>query len=143
MQAKQGDRIRVHYTLKDANGKVIESSKESAPIEFTIGEGKVIPGFEKGITGMKQNESKTIAIPPEDAYGPRDEKKVFEFERKNAPGDFDPRVGDTVLMHRPDGKSIPVTILSITEKGFLMDANHPLAGKELTFELELVEIVKK
>ena len=142
MQAKQGDRIKVHYTLKDANGKVIESSKESAPIEFTIGEGKVIPGFEKGIAGMKPNESKTIAISPEDAYGLRDEKKVFEFEKKNAPEDFDPRVGDTVIMHRPDGKSIPVTIVSITEKGFLMDANHPLAGKELTFELELVEIVK-
>lgn len=143
MQVKHGDRVKVHYTLKDAKGRVIESSKELAPIEFTIGEGKVIPGFEKGILGITLNETKTIIISPEDAYGLRDEKKVFEFERKNAPGDFDPRVGDTVRMHRPDGKTVPVTVIAVTEKGFLMDANHPLAGKELTFELELVEIVGK
>ena len=143
MQVKHGDRVKVHYTLKDAKGRIIESSKELAPIEFTIGEGKVIPGFEKGILGITLNEAKTITISPEEAYGLRDEKKVFEFERKNAPGDFDPRVGDTVRMHRPDGKTVPVTVIAVTEKGFLMDANHPLAGKELTFELELVEIVGK
>jgi peptidylprolyl isomerase len=143
VQVKHGDKVKVHYTLKDAKGQVIESSKELVPIEFTIGEGKVIPGFEKGILGITLNETKTIIISPEDAYGLRDEKKVFEFERKNAPGDFDPRVGDTVRMHRPDGKTVPVTVISVTEKGFLMDANHPLAGKELTFELELVEIVSK
>ena len=143
MQVKHGDRVKVHYTLKDAKGQIIESSKELAPIEFTIGEGKVIPGFEKGILGITLNEAKTITISPEEAYGLRDEKKVFEFERKNAPGDFDPRVGDTVRMHRPDGKTVPVTVIAVTEKGFLMDANHPLAGKELTFELELVEIVGK
>jgi len=142
VQVKHGDRVKVHYTLKDAKGQIIESSKELAPIEFTIGEGKVIPGFEKGILGITLNEAKTITISPEEAYGLRDEKKVFEFERKNAPGDFDPRVGDTVRMHRPDGKTVPVTVIAVTEKGFLMDANHPLAGKELTFELELVEIVK-
>lgn len=143
LQAKHGDRVKVHYTLKDAKGQVIESSKETAPIEFTIGESKVIPGFEKGILGIAINESKTITIPPEEAYGLHDERKVFDFERKNAPGDFDPRVGDTVKMHRPDGKSVPVTVVAITEKGFLMDANHPLAGKELIFDLELVEIVGK
>jgi len=142
MQAKQGDRVKVHYTLKDAKGQVIESSKETTPIEFTIGEGKVIPGFEKGILGSTVNESKTITIPPDEAYGPRDEKKVFDFERNKASADFDPRVGDTIRMHRPDGKSVPVTVVAITEKGFLMDANHPLAGKELIFDLELVEIVK-
>lgn len=143
MQVKHGDTVKVHYTLKDAKGQVIESSKELAPIEFTVGEGKVIPGFEKGILGITLNEVKTITICPEEAYGLRDEKKVFEFERKNAPGDFDPRVGDTVRMHRPDGKTVPVTVMAVTEKGFLMDANHPLAGKELTFILELVEIVSK
>jgi peptidylprolyl isomerase len=142
MQAKQGDRVRVHYTLKDANGELVESSKEFQPIEFIIGEGSVIPGFEQGIIGMKPDETKTVTISPENAYGPRDEKKVFEFERKNAPQDFDPRVGDTVKMHRPDGRSVPVTVRAVTEKGFLMDANHPLAGKELIFELELVDIVK-
>lgn len=142
MQAKQGDKVKVHYTLKDANGQVIESSKDFPPIEFVIGEGTVIPGFEKGIIGMQPTEKKTVTIPPDDAYGRHDEKKVFEFERKNAPGDFSPRIGDTVKMHRQDGRPIPVTVVKITDKGFLMDANHPLAGKELVFDLELVEIVK-
>jgi peptidylprolyl isomerase len=142
MQAKQGDRVKVHYTLKDSNGELVESTKGSQPIEFIIGEGTVIPGFEQGIIGMNTDETKTVTISPENAYGHRDEKKVFEFPRKNAPGDFDPRVGDMVKMHRPDGKTVPVMVTAVTEKGFLMDANHPLAGKELIFDLELVEIVK-
>lgn len=142
MKAKSGDKVKVHYTLKDANGEVVESSLNSQPLEFTIGEGRVIPGFEKGITGMAATETKTITIPPEDAYGLRDEKRMFEFERKNAPGDFDPQIGQTVQMHRPDGKAVVVTVMSRTEKGFMMDANHPLAGKYLTFDLELIEIIK-
>ncbi len=142
MPAKKGDKVKVHYTLKDINGKVVESSVNTHPIEFIIGEGKVIPGFEKNMIGMKPGDARTVTIPPEDAYGPRDEKKVFEFDKNNAPGDFDPRVGQTLKMHRPDGKSFTVTVLSRTEKGFMMDANHPLAGKELNFDLELVEIVK-
>ena len=142
MPAKTGDKVKVHYTLKDSNGEVVESSLQTLPIEFTIGEGSVIPGFEKNILGMEPKETKTVKIPPEDAYGHHDEKKVFEFPKKNAPGDFDPRIGHTIQMHRPDGKAVIVTVLSRTENGYMMDANHPLAGKELTFDLELVEIVK-
>jgi FKBP-type peptidyl-prolyl cis-trans isomerase 2 len=142
MQAKNGDRVKVHYILKDSKGDVVESSYEMQPIEFKIGEGNVIPGFEKGIIGMKKTETKTVVISPEDAYGPHDENKVFEFARKNAPGDFDPQIGRTVKMHRPDGKAVVVTVIGRTEKGFMMDANHPLAGKELTFDLELLEILK-
>lgn len=141
MQAKKGDRVKVHYTLKDSKGDLVESSRDSQPIEFTIGEGNVIPGFEKGIIGMAITETKTVTISPEDAYGRHDEKKVFEFERKNAPGDFDPPIGQSVKMHRPDGKAVIVTVVGRTEKGFMMDANHPLAGKELTFDLELLEIL--
>lgn len=142
MQAKKGDKVRVHYTLKDAKGDTVESSKGQMPIEFTIGEGSVIPGFEKAVTGMKTGETKTVRIPPEDAYGPHNKDKIFEFDRKNAPSEFDPQIGQTIQMHRPDGKTFVATVLERTEKGFLMDVNHPLAGKELTFELELVEIVK-
>ena len=142
MAAQQGDRVRVHYTLKDVQGKVVESSRDSIPIEFVIGEGKVIRGFERNIVGMKAGSSTTVTIPPEEGYGHRDEGRVFEFSRKNAPGDFDPQIGQTVQMHRPDGKSVVVTVLSRTEKGYMMDANHPLAGKELIFDLELIEIVK-
>lgn len=142
MQAKDGDTVKVHYTLKDSNGNVVESSRDTQAIEFTIGQGTVIPGFEKGIIGMQAAETKTVVIAPEDAYGPHDEKKLFEFQRKNAPGDFDPPIGQSVKMHRPDGKAVVVTVVGRTEKGFMMDANHPLAGKELTFDLELVEILK-
>ena len=142
MPAKKGDKVKVHYTLKDINGNIVESSVNSIPIEFTIGEGKVIQGFEKNILGMESHDTKTVTIPPEDAYGTRDEKKVFEFDKKNAPGDFEPQIGQSIQMHRPDGKSFVVTVLSRTDKGFRMDANHPLSGKELIFDLELVEIVK-
>jgi peptidylprolyl isomerase len=143
MPAKKGDKVKVHYTLKDTNGNVVESTADSDPIEFTIGEGKVIPGFEKNIVGMKPNNKKTITIPPEDAYGLHDEKKVFEFARERAPEQFDPQIGQTVQMHRPDGNSFLVTVIKKTDKGFFMDANHPLAGKELAFDLELVEVVKE
>lgn len=142
MAARQGDRVRVHYTLKDARGKVVESSRDGIPIEFVIGEGKVIRGLERSIVGMEPGSTNTVTIPPEEGYGLRDEKRVFEYSRRNAPGDFDPQIGQTIQMHRPDGKSVVVTVLSRTEKGYIMDANHPLAGKELVFDLELVEIVK-
>ncbi|GBD95855.1 MAG TPA: peptidylprolyl isomerase [Nitrospirae bacterium] len=142
MPAKNGDKVKVHYTLKDANGEVVESSINTGPIEFTIGEGKVIPGFEKNIIGMEPEDTRSIKIPPEDAYGPHDEKKVFEFDKKNAPEDFSPQIGQSIQMHRPDGKAFVVTVAGRSEKGFMMDANHPLAGKELVFDLELVEIVE-
>jgi len=142
MQAKNGDKVKVHYTLKDVTGNVVESSVNSMPIEFTIGEGRVIAGFEKNVIGMNPKDTKTVTIPPEDAYGTREEKKVFEFDKKNAPGDFEPQIGQSIQMHRPDGKSFVVTVLGRTDKGFKMDANHPLAGKELIFDLELVEILK-
>jgi FKBP-type peptidyl-prolyl cis-trans isomerase 2 len=142
LKAKTGDLVKVHYSLKDAKGNVVESSRDLAPIEFTIGENKVIPGFEKAITGMAPGETTTAVIPPEDAYGPRDDKKIFEYEKSKVPGDFSPRVGDTVKMHRPDGNALPVTVIAATDKSYTMDANHPLAGKELTFDLELLEITK-
>jgi len=141
MQIKSGDTVKVHYTLKVENGEVIETSAGSAPLEFTLGEGKMIPGFEKGVIGMKQGESKTITVPPEEAYGRREERKIFEFSREKAPPAFDPGIGQTVRMHALDGSFFMVTIVGITEKAFIMDANHPLAGKDLVFDLELVEIV--
>ncbi len=142
MAANKGDKVKVHYTLKDVNGDVVESSVNAQPIEFTIGEGNIIPGFEKNVIGMEPKDTKSIKIVPEEAYGSHDEKMIFEFDKKNAPGDFDPQIGQTIQMHRPDGKSFTVTVLSRTDKGYMMDANHPLAGKELIFDLELVEIVK-
>lgn len=141
MAAKDGDIVKVHYTLKDANGEIVETSIKSLPLEFTIGEGKVIPGFEKAVTGMKLNEKKSIEVSPEDAYGLHDEKKIFDYDRSKAPKDFNPQIGQTIQMHRPDGNSFPVTIMGETEKGYKCDANHPLAGKKLNFDIELIEIV--
>ncbi len=141
MQAKNGDKIKIHYTLKVDDGEVVESSAGSAPLEFTLGEGKMIRGFEKGVIGMKQGESKTITVLPEEGYGHHEDKKVFELTREKVPQGLDPQVGRSIRLHRPDGQSFNVTVLDITEKGFKMDANHPLAGKKLIFDLELVEIV--
>jgi len=141
MNAKTGDTVKVHYTLKTADGEVIESSVKTTPIELTIGEGKSILGFENEIIGMTPNDSKTITVPAEEAYGHRNENMVFEFSKEKAPAGFEPQVGEEVQLHRPDGNTFTVTVIDITEKGFKMDANHSLAGKDLIFDLELVEIV--
>ena len=130
MPVKEGDTVKVHYTLKDANGEIVETSINSDPIDFTIGAGSVIPGFEKAVTGMELNEKKSIEIAPEDAYGPHDEKKIFVYDRSKAPEDFNPQVGQTIQMHRPNGNSFVVTVLGETDTGFKVDANHPLAGKK-------------
>jgi len=141
MQAKKGDRIKVHYTLKLKDGKTVESSHDSKPLECTLGTGEIIPGFENGVIGMAPGESKTVNVPVEDAYGLHNENKIFEFGRERAPQGFEPGIGETVNMNRPDGSSFSATVIGITDKNFKMDANHPLAGKDLVFDLELVEIV--
>ena len=140
MKLKSGDKVKVHYTLKINDGEVVESSFDAMPMEFALGEGKMIEGFEKGIAGMTVGEKKTIQIPSDQAYGTRNESKVFEFPKNRCPEGFTPEVGQMVQMFWPDGKSFMVTVKNLTENGFTMDANHPLAGKDLTFDLELVEI---
>jgi FKBP-type peptidyl-prolyl cis-trans isomerase 2 len=139
--AKKGGTVKVHYTLKNEGGEILESSKETMPLEFIIGEGKVVPGFEKGIIGMKSGESKTITVPEEEGYGHYEEKKIFEFPKERVPNDFDPSIGQSVQLYAPDGAGFLVTVLEKTDKGFKMDANHPMAGKTLVFDVELVEVV--
>lgn len=141
MQVKNGDKVKVHYTLRLDSGEVVESSVGITPLEFTLGEGKIIPGFENGVIGMTVGEKKTIKIPYDQAYGPRTENMVFEFPKSRCPEGFDPQIGQQAQMFRPDGKSLVVTVIGFTEEGFTMDANHPLSGKQLTFDLELMEIV--
>jgi len=140
MQSKNGDKVKLHYTLKLNGNEIVESSRDSLPLSFTIGCGNMLPGFENEVIGMKPGDTKTINIPSGEGYGERDEKLVFEFDKRRAPGDFDPQIGQTIKMHRPDGKSFAVTVLQRTENGFMMDGNHPMAGKDLTFDLELLEI---
>ncbi len=141
MHVKKGDKVKIHFTVKTDNGEIVESSASASPPEFTIGEGKALPGLEKGLIGMKSGESKTINVPVNEAYGPREERKVFEFGRDRMPEGFDPHVGQVIQMHAVDGTTFMVTVVGITENGCKMDANHPLAGKDLIYDVELVEIV--
>ncbi len=140
MQAKHGDKVKVHYTLKINGGEVVDSSAGAPPLEFTLGDGRMIPGFEAGVIGMSAGEKKTINIPADLAYGPRNEKMVFEFPKDRCPEGFDPQLGQQIQLNRPDGKSFVATVAGVTEGGYAMDANHPLAGKDLVFDLEIVEI---
>lgn len=147
-QAKEGDKVKVHYTGRLENGDVFDSSEcgedecgcETGPLEFTIGEGEVIPGFEKGVIGMSVGESKTLNIPVEDGYGDRHDEMVATVEREHMPSDLTPEVGMRLEVTQEDGQQFPVVITEVTDTHITLDANHPLAGRELIFDIKLVEI---
>lgn len=138
---KEGDKVRIQYTGKLNDGTVFDSSEGRDPIEFTIGKGEFFAAFEQGVIGMSPGESTTIRIPIEEAYGPHKKEMVFEFDKKRAPENFDPAIGQRVQMYRADEHPVMVTVVGINETSFIMDCNHPLAGKDLTFDVTLVEIV--
>lgn len=139
--AKQGDTVKVHYTGKTAGEGVFDSSADREPLQFTIGQGMVIPGFEEAIIGMNPGESKTVDIPQEKAYGSYHEEGVITLGRQQLPPDLKPEVGQRLQAQRADGQVVIVTITGISESEITLDANHPLAGKTLTFDLTLVEVV--
>jgi len=141
--AKEGDTVRVHYTGRFEDGTVFDTSEDGASMEFKIGTGELLKAFEQGVVGMAVGEAKTIFIPAAEAYGPRNEDMVFEFDRARAPENFDAEIGQQLQMYRADGMPIVVTVLEKTETGFVMDSNHPLAGKNLIFEVTLEEIVQE
>ncbi len=138
-QAKQGDTVLVHYTGTLSNGKVFDSSQGRAPLEFTLGGGQVIPGFERAIDGMQVGDAKTVTIPAAQAYGQRQSELTVTVERGQFPKTIKPAVGQQLQMSR-DGQVFVVTVLEVTDEKIVLDANHPLAGADLTFKLELVEI---
>ena len=139
-QAKKGDKVKVHYTGKLDNGTVFDTSEGREPLEFTIGGGQMIPGFEKGVLDMAVGESKTIRIPAKEAYGRRDEDRVLRVPRTQLPEGFDPEVGQQLQIQPPGGRPMMVKVTQVSEKQVTMDGNHPLAGQALNFELQLVEI---
>ncbi|MFQ5712842.1 MAG: peptidylprolyl isomerase [Candidatus Scalinduaceae bacterium] len=139
-QAKAGDKVKVHYTISLKDGKTVFSSKEQEPAEFTIGEKKLIRGFENAVIGMNVGETKKICISPEDAFGNYNENLIATIEKSQLPPDIDPHVGMNLNTKTNDGKISAVTITNITDKTVTLDANHPLAGKELSLELELLVI---
>ncbi|HUP63418.1 MAG TPA: peptidylprolyl isomerase [Thermoanaerobaculia bacterium] len=139
-QAQRGDTVHVHYrgTLND--GTVFDSSDGGEPIVFTIGAGEVIPGFETAIEGMSAGEKKTQTIPADDAYGEHREELVFTVDRGQMPPDSEIEIGDMLRIGFPDGSTAAVQVASLDDASVTLDANHPLAGKDLIFELELVSI---
>lgn len=139
-QAKRGDTVKVHYTGKLQNGEIFDSSIGSDPLEFTIGNRELIEGFESGVLGMEIGTKKTITIPPEGAYGSRNEELVADVDRAKLPDHINAEIGQALQITQPNGKTINVIMTEVTDDTVKLDANHPLAGKTLTFEIELVEI---
>ncbi|HHE65430.1 MAG TPA: peptidylprolyl isomerase [Bacteroidetes bacterium] len=140
-KAKIGDTVRVHYTGKLADGTIFDTSEDREPLEFKIGDGQLIPGFEQAIVGLKPGESTSVIIPAEDAYGSYDEDLVQQIDRNKLPDDLEPRVGQQLEAIQGDGKRFVVIISEVTDSSVTIDANHPLAGKDLNFEIKLLEIV--
>lgn len=139
-QAKQGDTVNVHYTGKLEDGKVFDSSRDRHPLQFVLGKGQVIAGFEQAVIGMNTGESRTVNIPMEQAYGPRRSDMIVTMDRSQLPADMNPRVGQRLELTQMDDQTILVTVTDITESSLTLDANHPLAGKTLMFDIELVGI---
>jgi len=139
-QAKTGDNVKVHYTGKLQEGEVFDSSQGKAPLEFRIGDGKVIAGFEQGVLGMEVGDKKQISISPEEGYGVRNEELVAVIEKTLLTTDIDTSVGQQLQVKQQDGTAIQLLVTAETEDNVTLDANHPLAGKTLLFDVELVEI---
>ncbi|HOI12945.1 MAG TPA: peptidylprolyl isomerase [Methanoculleus sp.] len=141
VQAKEGDTVKVHYTGKLEDGTVFDSSEERAPLEFTIGSGQIIPGFEQAVIGMEPGEAKTATIPPEEAYGPHREDMTLTVDRGQFPEEINPEPGQQLQIQQPDGRAAVVTVSDVSASTVTLDANHPLAGQPLTFDIRLVDIV--
>jgi FKBP-type peptidyl-prolyl cis-trans isomerase 2 len=141
MSVQSGDTIKIHYHGRLSDGSTFDSSAGRSPLEFTVGSGAVIKGFDDGVQGMNVGEKKTIEIPFAEAYGPEDPTMIIEFPVERLPADLNPEIGMQLNMNNSSGEQFPVTITGITEQNIILNANHPLAGKDLIFDLELVEIV--
>lgn len=139
-EAKNGDKVRIHYTGTLNDGSVFDSSEGEEPLEFTLGSGEVIPGFEQAVAGMQPGDRKEVKIPSDEAYGARNDEWVLVVDRENFPENIEPEVGQQLELSQ-SGQSFTVTVTDVSEDSVTLDANHPLAGQDLTFALELVEIV--
>ncbi len=137
---KKGDRIKVQYTGTLQDGTIFDKSKEEEPLEFTVGSGQIIPGFDKAVEGMKLNEEKKITLKTENAYGKRDETAIRELPKNSLPENFKPEKGMMLRLQDQTGRAIPGTVTDITENNITVDLNHPLSGKDLTFNIKVVGI---
>lgn len=139
-QAKNGDTVKVHYTGKLDDGTVFDSSADREALEFTLGAGQLIPGFDNAVVGMAVGDNKTVTIPFDQAYGPYHEQMVVEADRSQFPPEADPQVGMQFESRGEDGQNFVVAVTSVDGDKITLDANHPLAGKDLTFEIEVVAL---
>jgi peptidylprolyl isomerase len=139
-QAKEGDVVKVHYTGKLTSGELFDSSTDREPLEFTIGAGQMIKGFDAALPGMLVGDKKTINIPAADAYGERSEEAIINFPKENVPPDVKLEPGMTLTLSNQAGQPIPVIVIELTDDAVILDANHFLAGKDLIFDIELMEI---
>ena len=141
-QAKQGDTVKIHYTGTLDDGTQFDSSAGRDPLEFTIGSGQVIPGFDKAVQGMTVGDSKSVNIASQDAYGPRHEQMVQQVPKTALPENLEPKPGMALQARGEDGKVINLTVTDVDDDNITVDGNHPLAGRDLSFDIELVEIAK-
>ena len=141
-KAKEGDRVKVYFTGTLGDGTIFGQTHEDEPVEFTIGEKSVLPKFEGAVIGMKEGENKAILIAPEDAYGSRDKERVFTVEKSEIPDHITPEIGKKIQVQTGSGEMAILTVLEVSEDKVTFDANDPLAGEELTFEIKLLEILQ-
>ncbi len=139
-QAKNGDTVKVNYTGRLSDGTVFDSTDNREPLQFKLGEDRLITGFEEAVMGMTPGESKTVELPPDEAYGPRRDEMVVEIDRGNIPDEMDPKVGQRLQLQRRDGQPVEATVTQVTASNVIVDANHPLAGCRLTFEIQLLDV---
>lgn len=140
-QAKTGDKVRIHYTGTLEDGTQFDSSVGRDPLEFSVGKGEVIEGFDKAVEGMSVGENKSVSIPPEEAYGKRHEQLIQDVPKSALPSDIEPAVGAQLQAQSPDGQTLRLVITEVSDENITVDGNHPLAGRTLNFDIELVEIV--
>ena len=140
IQVKENNTVKVHYTGKLSDGQVFDSSEGKEPLEFTLGQGRLIPGFEKGLMDMKLNEKKTVTIAKEEAYGEVNQDLIQEVQKSELPAEIIPEVGMGLVSKSSDGQEMNLQVIEVREASIVLDGNHPLAGKDLTFDLEVVEI---
>lgn len=138
--AESGQKVAVHYTGKLDDGTTFDSSKGREPLEFTVGAGQLIPGFDEAVEGMAEGETKTVTVPPEKAYGEAREDLFLSIDRENLPDDMEPEIGMQLQVQPPGGEATVVRISEVNEDDIVVDANHPLSGKQLTFEIQLVSV---